>query len=132
MNLKGSMGEIDPIDAFLSPLFVISGAASLGVISMNLIGTNFALADTAFGFGGTTVSFATILAVLAVGVAYLTNRPDLRGLEDHETAAVVIAVVFILGNELVPLIESLVMLHPATQIGSLVVSAAGWYVIAYY
>lgn len=65
-------GKIDIEDAIAGTAFALSAAVSAGVAMVSVQG--HALSDTLWTVEGTTISLAFAVSVVALGIAYVTNR----------------------------------------------------------
>ncbi|CCQ34319.1 hypothetical protein HLRTI_001520 [Halorhabdus tiamatea SARL4B] len=127
-----AFGKIDLNDAVVSPFFVLASGVSVGLFDLTLFGLDFA--DPLFRLGsGTTLdfSFAALVAILAVGIAYLTNGPELDNLGLVETWTVAITVLLVLGQPFVPLLDSILQSSPVVGLVALVIQAGGFYTLSY-
>lgn len=91
-------GKLDIPDAVVSPFFVLSSAIALGLVNFSLAGFDFA--STALEFSGsgftTTISYATIVSIIALGTAYATNRRDFSRMGALELWTVIATVALVI------------------------------------
>jgi hypothetical protein len=126
-------GKIDLNDAVVSPFFVLASAISVGLISFSLFGIDFASAAFEFAANsGQTVaiSYAQIIAVVALLVAYATNKPDFSGMGAIEMWAVVATVALVVAPPFVPIIQELLS-NDLAGLLAIVVQAGGFYSLSY-
>jgi hypothetical protein len=65
-------GKIDVEDAISSSVFSLGAAVSTGIADISVLG--YDLSGSVFTLGGSNVQLAAVLSVLALVVAYATNR----------------------------------------------------------
>ncbi|AQL43935.1 hypothetical protein BV210_15035 [Halorientalis sp. IM1011] len=125
-------GKFDLDDVVVSPLFVLSSAIATGLISFSLFGFDFA--STAFQFASenykTTISYASIISVLALLAAYASNRRDLSQMTNVERWITLATIGLVLFPPFMPLLEGML----SNQIAGLVaviVQAGGFYSLSY-
>lgn len=121
MGLLNESGknEMDVEDAILGLAFSAAGAVQF-------------VPETTVTFYGTDLGgVAFIVSIVALVAAYVTNEPDLKNLDEIETAAVAGTGLVILGNEYITEISDFIMGSDATMIGAFVVTFVGYYVMAY-
>lgn len=116
-----------------------SGGVNAMDVEDAILGLGFTAASAVQFVPNTSVTFygeslggiAFLISLIALGVAYATNEPDLQDLDEIETAAVVGTAAVILGNEYVTGISDFIMGSDATMIGAFAVTFAGFYVMSY-
>ena len=124
--------KVDLVDAVIAPLYVLSTAISVGLVTQFALSVPWSPADVVTTLGGVEVTWALLIAVGALGTAYATNRPDLNEFSQNETAFLIVGMLVSVGNTLVPLIDTVVSYHPVTQALTIVVGSAAYFMLAYY
>ncbi|MFD1585502.1 hypothetical protein ACFR9U_00790 [Halorientalis brevis] len=125
-------GKLDLPDAVISPFFVLSSAIAMGLINFELMG--FDLASTALEFTSdgyvSTVTYAGIISLLALLIAYATNRRDFSGMGFVELWVVVATVGLVIAPPFVPVLSGLLSNKFAGLI-AVVIQAGGYYSLSY-
>lgn len=124
--------QIDIEDAVVSPFFVLSSAIAVGLISFSLFGFDFgstAYELTAAGYT-TTIKWATLGSIIALGIAYATNKPTLSSMGLIETWAVVATIALVMAPPFVPLLSALLSSKIAGLV-AVIIQAAGFYSLSY-
>ena len=127
-----AFGKIDLNDAVVSPFFVLASGVSVGLFDLTLFGLDFASPLFAMGSGTTLeFSFASLVAIMAVAIAYITNGPELSNLGMVETWVTAITIVLVLGQPFVPLLDTFLQASPIVGLAALIVQAGGFYTLSY-
>lgn len=123
-------GEVDLIDAILSPAFVLSSAVATGIGTFGLFGYQFS--ESVVSVSGGDLTIATIISLATLGIAYGSNQVNYDELDQFELGVVLFGVASTLGLALVPAYSNLVLGSQA--IGAVVVFVHGlaYYTLAYY
>ncbi|WP_436347694.1 hypothetical protein [Natronorubrum sp. FCH18a] len=123
---------IDLTDSLLAPLFVLAS------ISVGAVGTleffapfNMSLAEPLYSAHGTEITYAFIMSMGILVIAWLTNESTPEDWTDVETVVVLLAVILNILSSLVPAIS--VTLESMWYVGwfTVILNAAAFYVIAY-
>ncbi|ELY52476.1 hypothetical protein [Natronolimnohabitans innermongolicus] len=123
---------IDLTDSILAPLFVLAS------FSIGAVGTlefseplNFALTDPIYSAHGTEFTWAFMLSIGILTVAWLTNESTPEDWTDVETVVVLLAVILNVLGALVPAVT--VTLESMWYVGwfTVFLNGAAFYVIAY-
>jgi len=129
-NHKG----VDFIDAVLAPLFV---AATLSLSGLGTIGldnpVSFYLSDVLYSAAGTEITWAFVLTMVALGIAWFSN--EAREWDDfsEEQAGIVAGMVLLnLFSAIVPAVSSALSSYWYVGVLMLFLNGAGYYLIAYY
>lgn len=125
-----SFGKIDLNDGVISPFFVIATGVSTGLFEFSPFGLDFAAPLITLGTS-LEVSFASIVAILAIGTAFATNRPDLSKLGLVETWVAAVTMILVLGQPVMPILDTIFMQTPIAGLVALVLQASGFYVLSY-
>lgn len=124
--------QIDPID--LAALIVIpfAGAIALGTItlSVNVFG-GFDFASAAFSMGGTSISWAGLLTIAAVGWIVATNEMDGSNYEQWEYGVIVLAFAIVPLYVLVPSVASFVDSNGIVSLGLVIVQSGAAVLVSY-
>lgn len=118
LNQSGK-NEMDVEDAILGLAFSAAGAVQFVPNTM----------VTFYGHDLSGVAF--LVSIVALVAAYVTNEPDLKNMDEIETAAVAGTAGIIVGNEYVTEISDFLAGSDAMMIGAFVVTFVGYYVMAY-
>jgi cytosine/uracil/thiamine/allantoin permease len=110
--------EIDVIDAILAPVFAIAGAVTVGIADVSVMG--YDLSTSVISTASQSISAASILAILAVAAAYVTNEPDFSRMGQTQT-----------GVPLVPAIGDVVLGNDILGLAVLAIEAVGYYVLSW-
>jgi len=125
-----SFGKIDLNDGVVSPFFVIASGVSVGLFEFSPFGLDFG--DPLITFGQSMeVSFATIVAILALVIAFATNRPDFSKLGAVETWVTIVTVILVVGQPVMPLLDTIFQSTPIAGLVALILQASGFYVLSY-
>lgn len=122
-------GRIDVEDAILAPLFTMGAAVQNGFADVTIFGTSLSSALTSLG--GTSISWAFLIGLLALLIAYATNQPDLDDMDQMETGLALGTVGLVLGVTFVPAINSFILSNDFIGLVVLAVEAAGFYALSY-
>ncbi|WP_049908797.1 hypothetical protein [Halorubrum distributum] len=123
---------IDLTDSILAPLFVLASISVGAVGTLELFAPfNMSLAAPIYAAHGTEVTYAFILSMGILVVAWLTNESTPEDWTDVETVVVLLAVILNILSSLVPAVS--VALESMWYIGwfTVILNAAAFYVIAY-
>lgn len=125
--------RIDLNDAFISPAFVIASGVQARLFEMVLFGHNLADPILTIGTGASaiSISIAKIIAILALGVAVATNKPDLDTMGAIQTWTAIATVGLVLAPPFSPFLESLIQSTTVAGIVAVVVQSAGFYTLSY-
>ncbi|RXK46602.1 hypothetical protein [Halorientalis pallida] len=125
-------GKFDIPDSVLSPFFVLFSAVSLGLIGFTPLG--FDLGSTALEFSAdgyaTQISFAGILSLLILLVAYATNRGDKSGPQPLQLWLVVTTFALVIVPPFAPLLNAFLG-ETIPGIIAIVIQAGGYYSLSY-
>jgi len=125
-------GKLDIPDAVVSPFFVLSSAIALGLVNFSLAGFDFA--STALEFSGsgftTTISYATIVSIIALATAYATNRRDFSRMGGLELWVVIATVALVITPPFVPILQTLLS-NKVAGLVAIVIQAGGYYSLSY-
>lgn len=122
-------GKIDLNDGVVSPFFVISAAIDNGIVSMQIFGWDFAEPFLSFG-AGAGVSTATVISILALAVAFVTNRPDFSKMGAVQTWVAIATIGLVIAPPFVPVISS-ILGYTIAGLLALVIQAVGYYNLSY-
>lgn len=122
-------GRVDVSDAVLSPLFVASSLVAFGVGTITV--SSFDLSAEFTSLGAESISWAFMISVAVLGIAYATNKPSLDKLDEREMGAFVGTLVLVVGVEFVPALADLITGNELVGILAVMVSAAGYFVLSY-
>ena len=120
--------ELDLNDAVISPFFVIAAAIDGGIMDMELFGVDFSSAVISSGHA--SLSIATIIGVACIVVAIATNRPDFSTMGAVETWVALVTIGLTVAPPFIPALDW-ILGHTIAALISVVVQAAGFYVLAY-
>lgn len=122
-------GKLDLNDAFVSPLFVISAAVDAELVDFVIWGFDFA--DPIMSTGpNSEISTATVLSLLALGIAYGTNRPNFDAMGYVQTTLAVMTFLLVVLPPFVPLLGGILSVSIVGLI-AVVIQASGFYSLAY-
>ena len=126
-------GKIDLNDALVSPFFVLSSGVAADLFSLELFGWDFAAALFTVGSGAAQVSISTanIVAILALVIAYATNRPEFDGWKLVETWTAIVTVGLVVAPPFAPPLEALIQASPIVGLVSVIIQAGGFYALSY-
>jgi hypothetical protein len=122
-------GQVDSEDAILAPVFTLAAAASVGIADVTLFNTS--ITDTVFSLGSTGISYAVILGLAALGIAYITNESDLSKLDQEYYYAAIATPALMLGLEFMPALADFASGSDFIALGFVAVEAAGFIAISY-
>lgn len=127
------MGKIDLNDAVISPFFVLASGVQAGLFSLVLFGFDFSSTLLTFGSGAAAVqlTFAKIVAILALAVAFATNKPDFDRMGAIETWVAFATIGLVMAPPFSPAIRAMLQTSTIAGLVSLVVQAAGFYSLSY-
>jgi len=132
-GLKNNEG-VDLIDAIVAPLFV---AATLSMSGLGTIGLDnpitFYLSDVLYSASGTEITWAFVLTLASLGIAWFSN--EARDFDDfsQEQAGIVATMVLLnVFSAIVPAVASALETYWYVGVLLLFVNGAGYYLIAYY
>lgn len=125
-------GKFDLDDVVVSPIFVLSSAIATGLISFTIFGFNFA--STALQFSSqsykTTISYATIVSVLALLAAYASNRKDFSNMTYVERWILFATIGLVITPPFAPLVQD-ILSNKIAGLVALVIQAGGFYSLSY-
>jgi hypothetical protein len=131
LDLSGGTGygRIDAEDAVISPLVIVAAFVLAGAASVSMFG--YAFSDVAFTVSGVSPSIAFIVAAGGFAVAWLTNRPDIDGLDQEYTILAGAGMLALVGMEFVPAVQNMVV--GSDVLGFIAASLVGgaFYVVSY-
>lgn len=122
-------GRIDAEDAIVSPFFVLATFVLSGVASVSIFGYDFA--EGATEIAGHEPSIAFVVAVVALGIAWATNRPDIDGMDSEYQYLTVGGAALLVGMEFVPQVSEFVAGSDAVGVVAAAVLGGTYYAIAY-
>ena len=123
---------IDLTDSILAPLFVLASISVGAVGTLELFAPfNMSLDAALYAAHGTEVTYAFILSMGILVVAWLTNESTPEDWTDVETVVVLLAVILNIMSSLVPAVS--VALESMWYVGwfTVILNAGAFYVIAY-
>lgn len=122
-------GRIDAEDAVIAPLVIVAAFVLGGAASIELFG--YAFSDTAFEVAGQSPSVAFVVAALGFGAAWLTNRPDIDGMDQEYTYLTAAGIGSLVALEFVPQVADVVA--GSDPLGFIVASLIGgaYYAVSY-
>ncbi len=135
-NLSGLKNHegVDFIDALLAPLFV---AATLSLSGLGTIGldnpVSFYLSDVLYSAAGTEITWAFIITMASLIIAWFSN--EARDWDDfsEEQAAIVASMVLLnLFSAIVPAVGNALETYWYVGVLLLMINGAGYYLISYY
>jgi len=125
-------GKFDIPDSVLSPFFVLFSAVSLGLIGFTPLG--FDLGSTALSFSAdgyaTEISYAGILSLIVLLIAWATNRGDKSGPQPLQLWLVVTTFALVIVPPFVPLLNAFLG-ETIPSIIAIVIQAGGYYSLSY-
>lgn len=130
LNIGQEAGEgvIDTEDAILAPIFVIAGVAMSGGTIQWL---GYDLNSIAYEFSGYSLTYAFILAVVALGVAWFSNQPEISKMEEEYTYLTIGMIVLLFAQEFVPTVSDFIAGSTIAQLAVVLVYAGGFYAVSY-
>ncbi|WP_335999363.1 hypothetical protein [Halorientalis halophila] len=125
-------GKFDLDDVVVSPLFVLSSAIATGLISFTLLGFDFASTALQFTSDGykTTISYASIISVLALLAAYASNRKDLSQMTNVERWILFATIGLVIAPPFMPVLDGL-LTNKLAGLVAVVIQAGGFYSLSY-
>ncbi|GAA1837695.1 hypothetical protein GCM10009682_63220 [Luedemannella flava] len=123
---------IDLTDSILAPLFVMASFAMGAVGTFEFFAPfNVSLTDALYAAHGTEITYAFILSMGILVVAWLTNESTPEDWTDIETVVVLLAVILNILTGLVPAVS--ITLASMWYVGwfTVILNAGAFYVIAY-
>jgi hypothetical protein len=125
-------GKFDIDDIVVSPLFVLSSAIATGLISFTFMGFDFASTALQFTSEGykTTISYASIVSVLSLLVAYASNRRDLSRMSNVERWILFATIGLVITPPFAPLLQGL-LANKIAGLVAVVIQAGGFYSLSY-
>ena len=126
-------GKIDLNDAVVSPFFVLASGVQAGLFSLVLFGLDFSavLVTLGSGTGGIEITTARIISVLAVLVAFATNKPDFDQMGAVETWVAFVTIGLVLAPPFTPFLSELIAGSAIVGIVAVIIQSAGFYTISY-
>ena len=126
-------GKIDLNDAVVSPFFVLASGVASGLFSLTLFGWDFSadLFVMGSGTGAVGISTANIIALVALAVAYVTNKPRIDEMQLVETWTAIATAGLVVAPPLMPMVESLIQSSALAGLVALIVQAGGFYALSY-
>lgn len=122
-------GKLDFNDAFISPLFVISAAVDAKLVDFTIWGFDFA--DPLMTLSaGSKITTATVLSLLALIIAYATNRPNFDAMGYVQTTLAAMTVLLVVLPPFMPLLGGILSVSIVGLI-AVVIQASGFYSLAY-
>lgn len=131
LNLH-KVGEIDWIDALLSPVFLISTLAFTEAVTFTFNWISFDLNEVLWSGSGAEITMAMVLGLGCLAVAYGTNQISVDDWNQTETAIVAGVVVLHFAIAFVPAISDLVLQNVWVGVIVVLVNSAGYALVAYY
>jgi hypothetical protein len=125
-------GEIDWIDAALSPLFLIATLSMTGIVLLEIVPLKESLDMVIFQGNGALLTLDIVLGAAALLIAYSTNQVHYDDWNPEEAVVVGVVVVLHLGVAFIPIIRDLVTTNVYVGLFVTVINAAGYALIAYY
>jgi hypothetical protein len=122
-------GSADLIDSLLSPAFVAASLASTGIATISLLGTG--MGDSLWSSAGSHITIGMVVALFALGVAFITNEPDWDDLQGVEAGIPVAGAVLVMATGLVPPLNDVLTSEPVFGIPVVVIESATFYYVAY-
>ena len=128
-----AFGKIDLNDAVISPFFVLASGVQAELFSLVLFGLDFSevLVTLGSGVGAIEITLARIIGVLAIIIAFATNKPDFDAMGGVETWVAFATIGFVLAPPFMPYLQDLITGSAIVGIVALVTQSAGFYSISY-
>lgn len=126
-------GKIDLNDAVVSPFFVLASGVEANLFTLDLFGVDFSSALFVLGSGAdaVSVSLANIVAILAISVAFATNRPKLSEMAPAELWVAIATVSLVVAPPFVPFLNETIQSTAIVGLVVLVIQAGGFYTLSY-
>jgi hypothetical protein len=125
-------GKFDIPDSILSPLFVLFSCVSLGLVGLEPFG--FDLAGTALSFSAdgyaTEISYAGILSLIVLLIAFATNRGDESGPTSLQLWLVVATFALVIVPPFAPVLNAFLG-ETIPGIIAIFIQAGGYYSLSY-
>lgn len=126
-------GEIDMNDALVSPFFVLASGVQADLFGLELFGFDFASTIVTFGSGAESVEItaARIIAVVAILVAFASNKPDLSAMTGVQTLLTISTIGLVLAPPFTPILADFITGHTIAGLLALIIQSGGFYSISY-
>jgi len=123
-----AFGKIDLNDSVVSPFFVISAAVAVSLVDFTIWGVDFS--SPLLSFGSVTISIAKAISIMALGTAFITNRPSFGKMGGVETWIALTTIGLVLFPPFFPILDS-VLQHTSAALVSVIIQAGGFYSLSY-
>lgn len=124
-------GDVDLEDLALMPIFALASLFANDVIPGDALGA-LDPTQTLFTLGPeTSISIATIVAVVALGVVLWTNQPRLDPYGGIQAWVVIATVALIIAPPFVPLLENYLTAFPMLGIVSFILQTTGYTIASF-
>lgn len=126
-------GKIDLNDAVVSPFFVLASGVAADLFSLELFGWDFAdaLFTMGSGTGAIGISTANIIALVALVVAFATNKPSLDEMQLVETWTAIATAGLVVAPPFMPIVQDVIQSSTIAGLITLIVQAGGFYALSY-
>lgn len=131
-------GSVSLEDAIGAPFYTLGTAVASGIATVQVFSTN--LASNAINLGTGGISFAFLLGIIPLLMAFYTSnvdagdvltRPEDSGLENEEWGAFAGGTVTVVGLEFVPQIQTAVQSNEVLSVIALGLASGAYYLVAY-
>ena len=124
-------GKIDLNDGIISPFFVLASGVQNRLFEFSPYGLDFSGTLIDFGAGAGELTFAGVVAIVALVLAYITNRPDFDKLGAIQTWIAVVTIVLVVAQPVVPLLQTVIGASTVLGTVSLIIQSSGFYALSY-